>query len=46
LNATTPEQAGVHSRTLIEPWGRLHAGRTVLGVLATALFLWATVAAR
>ena len=41
LHATPPEQAGAESRTLIERWGRLHAGRTALGVLATAIFLWA-----
>lgn len=41
LNATTPERAGAESRALIERWSRLHAGRTALGVLATALFLWA-----
>jgi hypothetical protein len=44
LNATTPERAGGESRALIERWGRLHAGRTGLGVLATAIFLWAVVA--
>jgi hypothetical protein len=43
LNATPPEQAGAETRSLIERWGRLHAGRTALGVLATVLFLWATV---
>ena len=39
LEAATPVQAGAGSRSLIERWGRLHAGRTVLGVLATALFV-------
>ena len=44
LNATTPEHAGTESRALIERWSRLHAGRTALGALATAIFLWSTVA--
>jgi hypothetical protein len=44
LKATTPEHAGAESRVLIERWGRLHAGRTVFGVLALAIFLWATMA--
>jgi hypothetical protein len=31
------------ARNLIEKWGRLHAGRTALGILATLLFLWASL---
>jgi hypothetical protein len=31
------------SRALIEKWGRLHAGRTALGMLAALLFLWASL---
>ena len=46
LNATTPEHASAESRALIERWGRLHAGRTVLGVLATAIFFWEATMAR
>ena len=34
---------GPRSRDLIEKWGRLHAGRTVLGVAATILFLAASL---
>jgi hypothetical protein len=30
-------------RALIEKWGRLHAVRTALGILATLLFLWASL---
>jgi Domain of unknown function (DUF1772) len=36
------EQAGPASRTLMQSWGRLHGVRTALGILATAVFLWAT----
>jgi uncharacterized membrane protein len=41
LKATEPAQSGAPTRDLIVRWGRLHAGRTVLGVLATAIFLYA-----
>lgn len=41
LQATSPEAADEVTRGLIEQWGRLHAVRTALGVLATASFLWA-----
>ena len=34
--------AGPASRALLGRWGRLHFGRTALGVLATALFLAAS----
>jgi Domain of unknown function (DUF1772) len=43
LHATTPDHAGADSRALIERWGRLHAGRTVLGILATVIFFCAIV---
>ena len=33
--------ASFESRDMIERWGRLHAGRSALGVLATLAFLWA-----
>jgi Domain of unknown function (DUF1772) len=41
LKATDPLAAGAQTRALIERWGRLHAGRTALGVLATATFFCA-----
>jgi hypothetical protein len=38
-----PGQASATSRALLERWGRLHAGRTALGVAATAAFGWAAI---
>lgn len=38
LNALAIPQAGPDSRALILKWGRLHAVRTLLGVLATFVF--------
>jgi hypothetical protein len=43
LLATDPQQAGPASRALIEKWGRLHAVRTALGVLAAILFFAASL---
>lgn len=43
LEATLPEQAGPETRALIKKWGRLHGVRSVLGVTATALYLWASI---
>lgn len=43
LNAIEPEGAGPESRALIVRWGGLHARRTMLGFMATALFLWAAL---
>lgn len=45
LMATDPAAAGSQARTLIEKWGRLHAGRSALGALTTVLFLWASLRA-
>jgi uncharacterized membrane protein len=43
LLATELQQAGAHSHALIEKWGRLHAVRTALGVLAAILFFAASL---
>ena len=43
LMATEVSAAGPASRALVEKWGTLHAVRTVLGIVATAEFLWAGV---
>ena len=43
LLATDLQQAGPASRAQIEKWGRLHAVRTALGVLATVLFFAASL---
>ena len=41
LKAIADKDASAASRALIEKWGRLHAVRTALGILATAVYLWA-----
>ena len=43
LMALDPAQAGPDSRATIRTWARLHAARTVLGIVATAMFLWASL---
>ena len=43
LMAAGPTKAGPESRALIETWARLHAVRTMLGVVAAILFLWASL---
>jgi uncharacterized membrane protein len=43
LMATAPESADEVTRSLLERWGRLHAVRSVLGAMATVLFLVAAL---
>jgi Domain of unknown function (DUF1772) len=38
---TQLSNAGARTRALLEKWGKLHAGRSALGVSAMILFLWA-----
>jgi hypothetical protein len=42
LMAMDPARPGTSTRVLIEKWGGLHAVRTALGFMATAIFLWAS----
>jgi hypothetical protein len=41
LNATQPEAANEQTREFVLQWGRLHMGRSALGLLAVAADLWA-----
>ena len=41
LEATPPDAANAETRGLIETWGRLHTGRSMLGAAATLVYLWA-----
>jgi hypothetical protein len=41
LEATPSDAANAETRGLIETWGRLHAGRSALGLAATLIYLWA-----
>ena len=43
LEATPIEAANAQTRTLIETWGRLPAGRSAPGIAATRVYLWAIV---
>jgi hypothetical protein len=42
LEMTPADKASAETRALIETWGRLHAGRTALGLAATLVYLWAS----
>jgi len=41
LMNTPPGAATAETRSMIGRWGILHAGRSVLGLIATLVFLWA-----
>lgn len=43
LDGTAPDGASDVTRGLISQWGRLHAVRSVLGVIATAEYFWAAL---
>ena len=43
LMAIEAQSADPGSRALIEKWGRLHAVRSILGISASVLFLWASL---
>jgi hypothetical protein len=40
IAATPPDAASATTRGLVQTWGRLHAGRSALGLAATLMFLW------
>jgi hypothetical protein len=44
LMSIDPARAGPESRAMIETWGSLHLIRTALGLAASLVFLWASVA--
>ena len=41
IEATPAQAANRVTRELIETWGRLHAGRSALGLAATLVYVWA-----
>ncbi|MCC8430991.1 DUF1772 domain-containing protein [Reyranella aquatilis] len=43
LKSIALDDAGEESHTLLRRWGKLHVKRTMLGIGASALFLWAVL---
>ncbi len=43
LMATPEAEANIETRRMVERWGRLHAGRSALGVTSTLVLLWAAL---
>src|SRR5262249_18869158 len=41
LEAIRPEAADAETRALVEAWGKLHSGRSALGLAATIVYAWA-----
>jgi hypothetical protein len=40
LMDTPAEAATAETRRMLKRWGTLHTGRSVLGLLATLIYLW------
>jgi hypothetical protein len=45
LLAPGRDVGSAETRTLLESWGKLHAVRTALSLLATVLYMWLLLAA-
>jgi hypothetical protein len=41
LKSTLPAQGNETTRELVQQWGRLHMGRSALGLFAVIAYLWA-----